>query len=683
MKTEKLYDGVNDSQFSRPYIDVDEWREAPVRHRYIHGGYEGTSSRFSFYFPPEEEFRGRFFQRLTPAQAPEDAAQFQEGIENYIAFAICHGAYFVETNMGGILNGGGDETLVYRCSAQAAQFSRKLALEIYGCGRPYGYLYGGSGGGFKTISCVENTIGIWDGAVPFVIGSPVVMPNVFTVRVHAMRILRNKMKQLVDAIEPGSMRDVYSLLNEEEAAALEEVTRMGFPMATWCEYDNIEDGALPVLYRHIPEFDPSYFTDFWTKPGYLGMDKEGSAVRDRIRFETVITGIHRKETEIRGLAESIDTQNAYGVDEAWKHLIGKGGMFPVLELDDFPQDDVYTNGLTMTFLDGELAGEQINLFWLGKKLVTGKPDTSGRNLKQIMEKIEEGVRVLIDNSDYLAVQTYHRHQVPELEFHAWDQFRDREGKPIYPQRPVLISPLIANLGAGSVQQGTPNVKIIVVDSLMDESAFPWNADWYRQKVIQNFGSSSENVMRLWYMDKCMHTESEDAKVVDRQRMVSFLGALYQALLDLSDWVERDIEPAATSGYAVEESVVSLPDTANERKGIQPIVVLTAEGCSEKRLEIKTGQEIDFTANIEMPAGSGEVEAVLWDFDAENDFRSIGTVSKTLLDKDGIGRAEAHVRHVYEKSGTYFPVVKTVTNRTPGDPFTRIYNLDRIRVVVTD
>ena len=42
-----------DTLFKKPYIDVDEWRNTPVRYRYVHGGFEGTQTRFSFYFPPE------------------------------------------------------------------------------------------------------------------------------------------------------------------------------------------------------------------------------------------------------------------------------------------------------------------------------------------------------------------------------------------------------------------------------------------------------------------------------------------------------------------------------------------------------------------------------------------------------------------------------------------------------
>ena len=31
--------------FTEPYVDVDEWRDVPVRHRYVHGGFADTETR--------------------------------------------------------------------------------------------------------------------------------------------------------------------------------------------------------------------------------------------------------------------------------------------------------------------------------------------------------------------------------------------------------------------------------------------------------------------------------------------------------------------------------------------------------------------------------------------------------------------------------------------------------------
>ena len=90
-----------DTLFNKPYVDVDEWREEPLRHRYVHGGFEGTDTRFSFYFPPKEKYAGRFFQYFTPFPDSENLAQNAKGESDMISFSEKSGAYFIETNGGG------------------------------------------------------------------------------------------------------------------------------------------------------------------------------------------------------------------------------------------------------------------------------------------------------------------------------------------------------------------------------------------------------------------------------------------------------------------------------------------------------------------------------------------------------------------------------------------------------
>jgi len=193
-----------------------------VRYHYIHGGFEDTELRFSLYFPEKKDYKGRFFHFMAPVPTHEDASQGFKGEENKIAFAINHGAYFVESNMGGPTSNG---TAIYRTSAAVAEYSRTIAAKLYGPHRPFGYIYGGSGGGYKTISCFENT-NIWDGAVPFVIGSPVSIPSTFTVITHASRILRHRIPMIVEAMEPGGSADIYAGLNQEEREALEEAIKI-------------------------------------------------------------------------------------------------------------------------------------------------------------------------------------------------------------------------------------------------------------------------------------------------------------------------------------------------------------------------------------------------------------------------------------------------------------------------
>ena len=126
--------GSQDSLYATPYIDVDEWRDAPVRHRYVHGGFEGTEARFSFYFPPAEQYEGRFFQPL-PAMVGNEHLAMAPGARLTVDFAVASGAYLVESNLGW------DRTRLvyddntihgYRASAAAARYSRVVASEMYG-----------------------------------------------------------------------------------------------------------------------------------------------------------------------------------------------------------------------------------------------------------------------------------------------------------------------------------------------------------------------------------------------------------------------------------------------------------------------------------------------------------------------------------------------------------------------
>src|SRR5262245_66242775 len=121
------------------------------------------------------------------------------------------------------------------------------------------------------MSCMETT-DVWDGGVPFIVGSPQSLPNVFSVQLHAMRILWDKFPQIVDAIEPGGSGDMYANLTTEERDALAEVTRMGFPPRAWFDAKRIATGYPSVgtmLAAKVIEYDRTNFDDSGTVPGSL------------------------------------------------------------------------------------------------------------------------------------------------------------------------------------------------------------------------------------------------------------------------------------------------------------------------------------------------------------------------------------------------------------------------------
>ncbi|WP_419875417.1 hypothetical protein [Candidatus Pristimantibacillus sp. PTI5] len=665
-----LYDGTQDPQFQQPYVDIDEWRDQPVRHRYLHGGFEGTNTKFSFYYPPEEGYERRFFHFVSPVQGSENANQGNDGA---IGFAVSSGAYFVESNMGGMSP---DFTLVYRANAAVAQYSRVKAAELYGPHRPYGYVFGGSGGGYKTISCIESTKGVWDGAVPFVIGTPMAMPNVFSVRVHAMRILKEKFPSIIDALEPGGSGDMYAGLNEEERQALEEVTRMGFPPRSWFAYNEIGDGALSVLSPAVFQSDPSYFEDFWTVPGYLGAKLGSSAIRARVQFKTVVSEVIRadKDDDL-----SVDRSKLMGVDEAWKSLQDGTNSAPSFRLESVPNGELYMDGAYIVFTSGEAAGQKVPLGQINGNVVTVGSAFGFHESAPYLDRIKPGDEIMLDNSDYIALQTYHRHQVPTPDYYVWDQYRDEDGQPLYPQRPFLLGPAIAYGGAGSVQSGRFDGKMIVVEALMDESAFPWQADWYRTKVKEALGDKLDDHFRLWYIDHALHAESSSNNELDELHIVGYIGALHQALLDLSAWVEQGIIPPASTNYEVDNGQVIVPQGAAERQGIQPVVTVKANGG--QRADVTVGEAVSFSGNIEIPPNTGRIVSAEWDFEGGATYPIDATFNR--MNEDG-SQVVVEVSYAFSKPGTYFPVLRAASNRegNSNDKYTQVLNLCRVRVVVT-
>jgi len=635
-----------DPRYNKPYVDVDEQRTTPVPHRYVHGGFTGTDAKFSFYFPPREQFQERFFQNTHQLLTSEN------GPAGNIGFAIASGGYYVQTNIGGVERATTTEQAVsgkldptaggYRVNAEAAKYSRVKAAEIYGARRIYGYLYGGSGGAFQTISSAEQTTGVWDGFVPYVMGSPNAIPGVMTVRIHALRVLRmrDKFPAIMDAIDPGGSGDPYAGLNAEEAAALKEATRLGFPLRGWWNHPTMNGGPLALVAGYVPYLDPTYTEDFWTKPGYLGTDKTSSVAAARIQHDATVSNV----------------------------IAGPPRRIELSSMESMPRGDL--TGADLVVTSGAAAGKSVPLGALAGLTVTFG---FGANA-EVVNSIRLGDRVRIDNSSYLALQTYHRHQVPTPDMYGWNQFRDSKGEPIYPQRKVLIGPIGAMNGAGSIQSGRFKGKMIALESMMDIDALPWQGDWYRTKVQEALGKRIDEEFRLYFIDHAQHTPP--AGVPAQARTVSYQGALEQMLRDVSAWVEKGVKPPAGTNYKMVDSQVEIPDSAAQRRGIQPVVHVSANG--RERAEVAIGAPVKLTAVVDVPPDTGKVVKAEWDFEGAGNY----PVTAQLPDTNS-AHVTLNATHSFSKAGTYFPVLRVASQRE-GDaatPYARVQNIGRARVVV--
>jgi hypothetical protein len=652
---------IVDELFGEPFIDVDEHREHPVPHRYVHGGFTSGDTRFSFYFPAADTYEGRFFQHVTPVPQSENLAQQARGEEDKITFTFASGGYFVETNGGGPdaanpFSGLDPRIGAYQANAAAAQFSRLVATRIYGEHRPFGYLYGGSGGGYRTIGAAENTTGVWDGYVPYVIGSPMAAPNVFAVRMHAQRLLRGVLDQIADAYDVGGDPSALTL-TVEERDAFEEVTRMGFPPRSWFGWRTMGMHGFSALYPGILAADPSYADDFWSTPGYLGADPTSSVHRDRVVHDTVVERVDVAHAEVAPSG---------GVDESFQHAGGGGSELPaVVTLRDAP--DGWMLGAELHVRGGQEAGRILRVESVVGDQVHLEPG-------QFIDGLRVGDSVVLDNSNFLAAQTYHRHQVPGPDYPVYDMYRDGDGRPSTPQRAALLGPMFAAAAAGSVPSGIVEEKMIVVSCLLDREAFPWQADWYRRRVVEHLGADADARFRLWYMDNATHGDDETES--NQTHTVSYGGALHTALRQLAAWVERGVEPASSTTYTVEDGQVSVPTTAAERGGVQPVVRIAVNGSTSAR--IRAGEPVRIDVVAESADGGPRITAVAVDvagtgaFDPPTDIEPNTHVALEAV-------------HTFELPGTYF-VAARVTAQDPCDAGTsggRVHNIARARIVVEE
>jgi hypothetical protein len=638
-----LTEDFTDPQFNEPYIEVSELRTHPVPHRYVHGGFKGTDARFSFYFPPKERYQGRFFHNTYPMATSSDIGPFPIAFEvatGNLGFTIDSGAYYVQTNLGGRDRAPPADPAIaaYRVNAAAAKYSRVVAADLFGSHRPYGYLFGGSGGSYQTIGASENTAGIWDGFVPFVMGGTNAIPSMFTVRMHALRVLRarNRLPGIADAMNPGGSGDPYAGLNQEEAAALKEVSLMGYPLRGWYNHEALTSGYFYNVAPLMPMLDPTYVDDFWSKPGYLGSDPAAAIRKERFQFDTTVAEViegHPRQLRLASVPER---------DFADAHLV---------------------------LLSGAGAGQSIPIASI-RETTIGFAFAANQ---AVINGIQPGDQVGIDNSWVLALQTYHRHQVPTPDMYGWNQFRSDDGTPLYPQRDVMIGPIGAAGTAGSIADGHIHGKMLLLGCLMDIDALPWQADWYRSKVQDALEADFDDRFAIWFIDHAHHDDPATPKA--RAHAVSYSGALQQALRDVSKWVEKGIRPADTR-YQVRESQVEVPAAAADRRGIQPTVELKANGGV--RADVRPGEPVSFTGTIEVPPNAGQVVATEWDFEGTGDYPSAQQIDTPRP------FVQISASYTYSKPGTYLAVLRATSQRegNPHSAYGRVQNIARVRVVVS-
>lgn len=604
-----------------------------------------ASHRVTWRFPAKAHWRNRFFQQTYPL--PFDMLNTVDD-----RFAFTSGGFTVAINPG-------NPNVGYRVPAAAAKLAKAYANKLYGnTARIYGYLYGQSGGSVQAIAAAEGTTGVWDGIIPVVIATDGLTMHSFQwANLYAIAVPQAKREAIADAVAPGSGRDIYTGLNGDERAILNELLSAGFARLA-LEDMKFAVGFGPGNLGATGDLDPTYEDDFWSKPGYEGNDPPAWLTAARVDGIATISGVTRNA---QGAPTSVN------FDPATLPKLGSIGAEGL-------QFHVYAADGTTRITKGEVRT-------LSGRLADGTLTLNGTNDPVLLAALTHGSKIRITNGALLAAAFYPRHTIPDNGNPAYNQYRNKNGSPRYAQRPVNVA-YFGNLrAAGGVRQtGNINTKTVVIEDLVDPASYPYTAAFYALQVKRALGPvQADRMLRVYYQESASHGAFPG--IVPGKMGTSLVGVggiLHQALLDLAAWVEDGVAPLSSSSYRLDEmNQVILPDSASKRRGLQPVLHLTANG--EERAVVGVNQPVNLSADIAMPPRSGQIVQYDWYLGTHDfKFEPAMTLAKPQT------RAKAKRTVSFPKAGEYMVTLRVFGQRNGiGDVShpTILQNLARVRIVV--
>ena len=642
-----------DPIFGKPFIDVDEWRDAPVRHRYLHGGFAESGTRFSMYLP-EAGYQGRLIQHLSGGAAGSEKMCVGSG---YIATVFATGAFLVESNQGWIGDGSpadpeftrlpDDLTILgYRANVQVARYAAKVAKRMLGSAPRYRYLFGTSGGGNRTVNTLEYAAGAYHGGVAFGIVDEFQGRHAWSVWAEAEVVLRDIVDDLVDAADAGRGDPFEAVRTDEQRRALASLYRAGFPRG-----DEIMLSTLVGLGRSWMSLqaDPGYIKDFWSNPLYAGPSLARAGRRidvDAVVAETV----------------SVAQLRQLKLGRRWLEnpLLGppQPGQVAALRLKSGSPLDHLRDCLVKVNSGPRLGIEGYVVEVIGDLLLLQPPYHAAG-------VIAPDDKVVISNAVVLAWHHYHRHATDPSHPPMGEDAID--GRPIWHQRPEPgRRPLF-----GLPYQGAFGGKMIMLQHLKDHLAWPQFADAYAHLLDRVSGPQGRKNFRLWWIDDAEHGPAAP----ESTRLINFNGVFGQSMLDLIAWVEEGTEPSPTTAYTTNAAnwIVQAP-SATARRGIQPVVAIAG---SDSPLAAAVGRPLTLRGSVEVPPGAGRVVEVKWDFDGSGQWPVRHAV------RSARNPLAVETTHTFPKRGTFFVTLKATSLRAGSrSDLHGIEALARARVVVS-
>ena len=550
---------------------------------------------YEFRFPAKEFWRNRSFQ----AQHPSGGGR----VDDRMAFT--NGAFSIRWASASNANA----VASHRHQAAATQVAMAMANKMYGnTAKIYNYHWGCSGGGLVAIAAAENVSGIWDGVQPHCTGAGgESLYHSFLWQAHyTMAIPEAKRNAIAEAAAQGGTGDVFAGLNDEEKAVLTEFISAGYPLVN---IGNHFKNPIPLVDPvDIRLQDASYEDDFWTKPGYAGVNPPNYLKTALVDGWATITSIER---------DAAGTPIAVQFDPATLPQLSRMGQ-AYLEYWVYP--DGKTRLVDPKFVVGEPVDQKRRFSLMGKlDTATARLALNGverdvfggekpiQNSQALLDALRVGSKVRVNNRFILAMYFWPRHSnIPGARGH--DQYRNADGSAKYPQRQdlsVLAHATFRTMG-GRNSTGALKTRIMMLEGLADNLAWPIVNVSYTEGVQRTLGAAKANeMMRIYLHDNGSHSAAAGEPGIFRQSMQ-----------DMMAWAEKGVAPPPSSAYTIRTGQVILPAEAAKRGGLQPVMSLTANGAS--RVQVGVNQPVTLASNVEMPPRTGQVVSYTWTVDGKAD-----------------------------------------------------------------
>lgn len=496
----------------------------------------------------------------------------------------------------------------WRHSAAATKIAADMVRKMYGLtGKIYGYYWGCSGGGQMAQAAAEGQTGVWAGVIvicPATRGNPahafqwqghfaLALSEAKRARLMSLRMVGNGVNAL-DGLTDAEKILLYAELDEEEKSVLNELLAAGYPLNELNSFLMLSPitGTNEIFY-----LDPTYEDDFWSKPGYAGSNPPSYLSAAKMDGFATITAVNR---DAMGAITSVqlDRTSIPPVPSAAASPIGTTGQ----------RFYVYAPDGRTRLVDPGRRSEAYGALSGTIDRQTGLLKLSANNSQVLLDAVTKGGKIRVTNRFLLAAYFYPRHTIVPG-YYQYDQYRNADGTPKYPQRPFSVADLSTMRSvAGVLSLGNIKTKVMLFQNLSDFLAFPSWVAGYANTIEQKLGKAkADQMLRVYYQERGGHSNG------------GIVGGIFnQALIDMMAWAEKGVAPKPSSQWAFElplTQVILSPDAA-VRKGLQPVVNVTVNGNDHAKVDVN--QPVNLVARLEMPPATGKIVQYDWTYGTATD-----------------------------------------------------------------